>query len=242
MCVLSIEPDIVCLQEVTPRSAGPGRRCSPMPASDALMPELPRSRASSRPLAVLTAARELDACPQVEDVPWPERVLAARVGGVEVVNVHSPVSEKPGAREGADARGGLPPPRDRRGPSARVRRSQHAAPRARRRQRLDVRAHATAEFCGATAASATTPPSTRWFADSSRAASGTRFAPSTDSSPGSRPGSGLAAAATGSTTSSFRRARGVRAARTGTTGAASSASRTTRRSWRSWRRPDGRAR
>jgi exonuclease III len=29
-------------------------------------------------------------------VPWPERVLAARAGGLEVVNVHSPISPKPG--------------------------------------------------------------------------------------------------------------------------------------------------
>ena len=31
------------------------------------------------------------------DVPWPERVLAARLeDGLEVVNVHSPISPKPG--------------------------------------------------------------------------------------------------------------------------------------------------
>ena len=35
----------------------------------------------------------------LSDVPWPERVLAVRLpalGGLEVVNVHSPVSPKPG--------------------------------------------------------------------------------------------------------------------------------------------------
>jgi exonuclease III len=31
----------------------------------------------------------------VADVPWPERVLAATVDGLEVVNVHSPISPKP---------------------------------------------------------------------------------------------------------------------------------------------------
>ena len=93
--VLSVDPDVVCLQEVTPRSAGTWRALLSDAGFMALMPDMPRVRASSRPLAVLTAARELAACPQVEDVPWPERVLAARVGGVEVVNVHSPVSEKP---------------------------------------------------------------------------------------------------------------------------------------------------
>ena len=93
--LMSIEPDVVCLQEVTPRSAGTWRALLSDAGFTFHMPELPRSRASSRPLAVLTAARELAVCPQVEDVPWPERVLAARACGVEVVNVHSPVSEKP---------------------------------------------------------------------------------------------------------------------------------------------------
>ena len=32
----------------------------------------------------------------MEDVPWPERVLAARAGRLEIVNVHSPISPKPG--------------------------------------------------------------------------------------------------------------------------------------------------
>ena len=32
----------------------------------------------------------------VEDVPWPERVLAVRADPLEIVNVHSPISPKPG--------------------------------------------------------------------------------------------------------------------------------------------------
>jgi hypothetical protein len=31
----------------------------------------------------------------VADLPWPERVLRTRVGGAEVVNVHSPISRPP---------------------------------------------------------------------------------------------------------------------------------------------------
>jgi exonuclease III len=59
--------------------------------------ELPRARESSRPLGVMTAARAAGPEPRpVADVPWPERVLAAIVDGVEVVNVHSPISPKPG--------------------------------------------------------------------------------------------------------------------------------------------------
>jgi endonuclease/exonuclease/phosphatase family metal-dependent hydrolase len=57
---------------------------------------LPATRDGSKPLAVLTAAREPPSVEPVEDVPWPERVLAVRVGTLELVNVHSPISPKPG--------------------------------------------------------------------------------------------------------------------------------------------------
>jgi exonuclease III len=45
---------------------------------------------------VLTAAREPAEVVPVEDVPWPERVLAVRAGPLEIVNVHSPISAKEG--------------------------------------------------------------------------------------------------------------------------------------------------
>ena len=94
--VLSLEPDVVCLQEVTPATAGPWAERLAEAGLPATLAPLPLAREGSKPLAVLTAAREpLDVVP-VEDVPWPERVLATRVGGVEVVNVHSPISPKPG--------------------------------------------------------------------------------------------------------------------------------------------------
>ena len=94
--VLSLEPDLVCLQEVTPltavgwvdRLAEAGLGC--------LLAPLPKAREGSRPLGVLTAGRPAPTPQPVDDVPWPERVLAVRAGGVEVVNVHSPVSPKPG--------------------------------------------------------------------------------------------------------------------------------------------------
>ena len=54
-----------------------------------------RGAGRTRPLGVLTAGRlPLDPLP-VADVPWPERVLAVRCGGLELVNVHSPLSPKP---------------------------------------------------------------------------------------------------------------------------------------------------
>ncbi len=94
--VLALEPDLVCLQEVTPVTAEPWLyRLAGAGLNGALAP-LPKAREGSRPLAVLTAARgELDVRP-VAEVPWPERVLAVQAGTLEIVNVHSPISPKPG--------------------------------------------------------------------------------------------------------------------------------------------------
>ena len=95
--ILGLGPDLVCLQEVTPLTAtwwverlvGAGFECE--------VAELPKAREGSKPLAVLTAAREPLVVVPVEDVPWPERVLAARTGSsLEIVNVHSPISAKAG--------------------------------------------------------------------------------------------------------------------------------------------------
>jgi exonuclease III len=94
--VLGVGPDLVCLQEVTPLTAdGWAERLADAGLTAAVAP-LPRSREGSRPLAVLTAAREAIEVVPVDGVPWPERVLAARTGELEVVNVHSPISPKPG--------------------------------------------------------------------------------------------------------------------------------------------------
>ena len=49
-----------------------------------------------QPLSTLTAARTALTVEEVDGVPWPERVLATRVGGLELMNLHSPVSPKPG--------------------------------------------------------------------------------------------------------------------------------------------------
>ena len=94
--VLELSPDVVCLQEVTPVTAGAwAERLADAGLSAAVAP-LPRSREGSRPLAVLTAAGEPPETCLVDGVPWPERVLAVRAGALEVVNVHSPISPKPG--------------------------------------------------------------------------------------------------------------------------------------------------
>jgi exonuclease III len=88
--------DVVCIQEVTPRTAAVWQEGLSAAGYSVALAELPRARESSRPLGVLTAARSSLSLRPVADVPWPERVLAAVVDGVEVVNVHSPISPKPG--------------------------------------------------------------------------------------------------------------------------------------------------
>jgi exonuclease III len=94
--VLGEEPDIVCLQEVGPQTAaGWSTRLEEAGLASVVAP-LPRVREGSRPLAVLTAARDAREIVPVEDVPWPERVLAMRAGPLEIVNVHSPISQKAG--------------------------------------------------------------------------------------------------------------------------------------------------
>jgi exonuclease III len=94
--VLDAQPDLVCLQEVTPVTATGWTELLREAGLHVAVAPLPRAREGSRPLAVLTAAREPLELVDVEDVPWPERVLAARIASLEVVNVHSPVSPKPG--------------------------------------------------------------------------------------------------------------------------------------------------
>jgi exonuclease III len=93
--VLALEPDLVCLQEVTPVTAESWlERLAEAGLRGALAP-LPAARQGSRPLAVVTVARDPLEVSAVADVPWPERVLAVRAGGLEIVNVHSPISPKP---------------------------------------------------------------------------------------------------------------------------------------------------
>jgi exodeoxyribonuclease-3 len=96
--VLGLGAELVCLQELTPATAGGWIERLEAGGYRVAVAQMPTERASSRPLGVLTAARSaLEPLP-VEGVPWPERVLAARLadlGGLEAINVHSPISPKP---------------------------------------------------------------------------------------------------------------------------------------------------
>jgi exodeoxyribonuclease III len=95
--VVDAGAEVVCLQELTPGSAAVWTAALAAAGYFVEVAPMPAERESSRPLGVLTAARSPVAPVEVADVPWEERVLAVRVeDGVEVVNVHSPISPKPG--------------------------------------------------------------------------------------------------------------------------------------------------
>ena len=91
--ILGAGADVVCLQEVTVRTAplwaqalSAAGYTSHETALDGLPP-----KPTKRRLAVLTAARAPVERLPAPAVPWAERVLCCVVDGVEVINVHSPI-------------------------------------------------------------------------------------------------------------------------------------------------------
>ena len=98
--------DVVALQEVTARTLPLWREAlatAGLPHAVCAL-ELPPATAEGaagapggrRRLGVLTASREpLEPLPAPGDIPWPERLLAVRVAGVEVANLHSPIAPAP---------------------------------------------------------------------------------------------------------------------------------------------------
>lgn len=95
--VAGLAPDIVCLQEVIASAVTPwSERLAGAGLSHLLIAEPSADGARGRPLLTLVAARCRQQLVAVDAVPWPERVLATRLAGLEVVNVHSPISPKPG--------------------------------------------------------------------------------------------------------------------------------------------------
>jgi exonuclease III len=95
--VLAMAPDVVALQEVTVNSvglwrealAGAGLVHAVTPLDDGPPPR-------PRRLAVLTAARGPVRRLPLDGLPWPERALSVEVDGIELLNVHSPISPSPG--------------------------------------------------------------------------------------------------------------------------------------------------
>lgn len=95
--ILAAEADVVCLQEVTR---------STLPLWESLLSsagylglahgEVMPIEGRARPLAVLTACREPIQTVALAGIPWPERAVAVvMTDGVEIVNLHSPISPKP---------------------------------------------------------------------------------------------------------------------------------------------------
>lgn len=96
--IARLAPDVVCLQEVIPSTARAWASALQDGGWDhvAVARPGPQTDPTDRRLSVLTAARGALAELPVEDLPWPERVLATQIDGLELVNVHSPISPKPG--------------------------------------------------------------------------------------------------------------------------------------------------
>jgi exonuclease III len=97
--VIDHEPDLVCLQEATIRTAPQWTQLLASAGLTHTMVSDHRDAVAAgrpRPLLTLTASRSPLQPVTVDGPPWPERVLAVRLDGAEIVNVHSPISPKPG--------------------------------------------------------------------------------------------------------------------------------------------------
>jgi exodeoxyribonuclease III len=90
--------DVVALQEVTTRTLPLWRDALAalgLAHCETALDQPPEP--GRRRLGVLTAAREpLERLAGPSEVPWPERVLACRLDGIEILNVHSPIAPAPG--------------------------------------------------------------------------------------------------------------------------------------------------
>ena len=93
----ALTPDIVCLQEVTARTAQPWtERLTAAGLRDVRVADVAAASGRDRPLLTLVASRWQQEPVVLDGLPWPERVVATRMARLEVVNVHSPISPKPG--------------------------------------------------------------------------------------------------------------------------------------------------
>ena len=95
--VLSVAPDVVCLQEVTVNSLPEWRAALAEAGFDGGVTPLDDGRPPKpRRLAVLTCAHEpLQRIDLPTDLPWPERAVAVDLRGAALLNVHSPISPSP---------------------------------------------------------------------------------------------------------------------------------------------------
>jgi len=96
--VVGLGTDMICLQEVTIKTL----RTWEHQLRDAGWEHLLAADVAAaiealrlRPLLTLTAARTPLQRLEVAELPWPERVVAVSVNGLQLLNVHSPISPKP---------------------------------------------------------------------------------------------------------------------------------------------------
>jgi exonuclease III len=100
--IIALDPDLVCLQEVRRSARERWRQALAeygWPHIAAAVPEPADASDDAlgrRPLGVLTAAKDPLVPEPIDGLPWPERALAVRSEGIELVNVHSPISPSPG--------------------------------------------------------------------------------------------------------------------------------------------------
>jgi exonuclease III len=94
--VAAVAADVVALQEVTKRTAPLWRAALAAAGFAHVATTLDDSPPPGRrALGVLTASRDPLQRLVAPDVPWPERLLCARLDGVEIVNLHSPIAPAP---------------------------------------------------------------------------------------------------------------------------------------------------
>lgn len=94
--ILELSPDLICLQECTRTTIALWSERLSLAGWPYVATTPGGVPAPQRPLSALIAARRPLRAVEVAGVPWPERVVAVRLeGGLELVNVHSPISPKP---------------------------------------------------------------------------------------------------------------------------------------------------
>jgi exodeoxyribonuclease III len=94
--VRSTGADIVCLQEMSAATSRLWCEGLRQAGFTSIHVGEPAPSPSGRVLSVLTASREELEPVALEGLPLPERALATRIRGLELINVHSPISQRPG--------------------------------------------------------------------------------------------------------------------------------------------------
>jgi exonuclease III len=96
--VVACDAGLICLQEVTVKTLAHWQRRLEAAGWEYVLSAdatVAVSVGRLRPLLTVTAARAPIEPLALPDLPWPERVLAVSIDGLQLFNVHSPISPKP---------------------------------------------------------------------------------------------------------------------------------------------------